>query len=207
MTIRKFIFDKSQPIFGDILEVGTGKGHFALILAQEGCYFTSVDISEEEQKFANFLEGIFFVAAVTNVIASRHQHGRGLRTMGVMALRTLARLQRRMNVLPVQTGLGRSVAFQADLVAVFLEQQLGHPSMPEVAVLTFFLLDDRKQILLRKILRFKFCVAVQTLLAGHFFCGMAVRSDPGEHTAKDQQHDQRNSPDPHFIECVHGFSC
>ena len=49
---RAFIIEKAQPIFGDILEVGTGKGHFALILAQEGCYFTSVDISEEEQKFA-----------------------------------------------------------------------------------------------------------------------------------------------------------
>ena len=49
---RKFILDKAQPIFGDILEVGTGKGHFALILAQEGYRFTSVDISEEEQKFA-----------------------------------------------------------------------------------------------------------------------------------------------------------
>jgi len=49
---RKFILDKSQPIFDDILEVGTGKGHFALILAKEGYRFTSVDISEEEQKFA-----------------------------------------------------------------------------------------------------------------------------------------------------------
>ncbi|RKY32638.1 MAG: hypothetical protein DRP74_02030 [Candidatus Omnitrophota bacterium] len=49
---RRFIFDKSQPIFGDILEVGTGKGHFALELAKEGYRFTSIDLSEEEQKFA-----------------------------------------------------------------------------------------------------------------------------------------------------------
>jgi ubiquinone/menaquinone biosynthesis C-methylase UbiE len=49
---RKFILDKAQPIFGDILEVGTGKGHFALILAQEGYRFTSIDISEAEQKIA-----------------------------------------------------------------------------------------------------------------------------------------------------------
>ncbi|MFC1674959.1 class I SAM-dependent methyltransferase [Candidatus Omnitrophota bacterium] len=49
---RKFILDRAQPIFGDILEVGTGKGHFALALAQEGYRFMSIDISEEEQKFA-----------------------------------------------------------------------------------------------------------------------------------------------------------
>jgi len=49
---RKFILDKAQPVFGDILEVGTGKGHFTLILAQEGYYFTSIDISEAEQKIA-----------------------------------------------------------------------------------------------------------------------------------------------------------
>ncbi|MFC1675406.1 class I SAM-dependent methyltransferase, partial [Candidatus Omnitrophota bacterium] len=49
---RKFILDKAQPIFGDILEVGTGKGHFALALAQEGYRFMSIDISEEEQKYA-----------------------------------------------------------------------------------------------------------------------------------------------------------
>jgi 2-polyprenyl-3-methyl-5-hydroxy-6-metoxy-1,4-benzoquinol methylase len=46
---RKFIFDKSQPIFGDILEVGTGKGHFALALAKEGYRFTTFDISEEDR--------------------------------------------------------------------------------------------------------------------------------------------------------------
>ncbi|MFH1678077.1 MAG: class I SAM-dependent methyltransferase [Candidatus Omnitrophota bacterium] len=49
---RRFVLDKAQPVFGDILEVGTGKGHFALILAKEGYRFTSVDISEEEQRLA-----------------------------------------------------------------------------------------------------------------------------------------------------------
>ena len=49
---RKFVLDKAEPLFGDILEVGTGKGHFALILAGEGYKFTSVDISEEEQNIA-----------------------------------------------------------------------------------------------------------------------------------------------------------
>jgi len=49
---RRFVFDKAGLIFGDILEVGTGKGHFTLILAREGYRFTSIDISEEEQKIA-----------------------------------------------------------------------------------------------------------------------------------------------------------
>ena len=49
---RAFIIEKAQPIYGDILEVGTGKGYFTVALAQEGYSFVSVDISEEEQKFA-----------------------------------------------------------------------------------------------------------------------------------------------------------
>ena len=49
---RDFILDKSLPISGNILEIGTGKGHFALALAKRGFSFTSIDISEEEQKIA-----------------------------------------------------------------------------------------------------------------------------------------------------------
>ena len=49
---RKCILDNAKPIFGNILEVGTGKGHFALVLAKEGYKFTSVDISIEEQEIA-----------------------------------------------------------------------------------------------------------------------------------------------------------
>jgi len=49
---RAFIIEKAQPIYGDILEAGTGKGHFALALAKEGYRFTTFDISEQEQRFA-----------------------------------------------------------------------------------------------------------------------------------------------------------
>jgi 2-polyprenyl-3-methyl-5-hydroxy-6-metoxy-1,4-benzoquinol methylase len=49
---RNFIFEKSGPIWGNILEVGTGKGYFTLQLARKGYSFTSVDISAEEQNFA-----------------------------------------------------------------------------------------------------------------------------------------------------------
>lgn len=49
---RNFIFEKSKPIYGNILEVGTGKGYFTVELAREGYQFTSVDISDKEQEFA-----------------------------------------------------------------------------------------------------------------------------------------------------------
>jgi len=49
---RDFILNESLPIPGEILEIGTGKGHFALALARRGFSFTSIDISEEEQKIA-----------------------------------------------------------------------------------------------------------------------------------------------------------
>ena len=49
---RAFILEKSQPLYGDILEAGTGKGHFALELAKAGYSFTTFDISETEQAFA-----------------------------------------------------------------------------------------------------------------------------------------------------------
>jgi len=49
---RDFIIEKAQPVYGDILEAGTGKGHFALSLARAGYDFTTFDISETEQAFA-----------------------------------------------------------------------------------------------------------------------------------------------------------
>jgi ubiquinone/menaquinone biosynthesis C-methylase UbiE len=49
---RCFIIEKAEPLYGDILEVGTGKGYFTVALAEEGYEFTSLDISAEEQEFA-----------------------------------------------------------------------------------------------------------------------------------------------------------
>jgi len=49
---RRFIIDKSRPINGNILEIGTGKGHFTLALAGNGYRFTSIDVDEAEQKIA-----------------------------------------------------------------------------------------------------------------------------------------------------------
>jgi len=49
---RNFIIENSQPFFGDILEVGTGKGYLTMALAKKGYRITTVDISDEEQEFA-----------------------------------------------------------------------------------------------------------------------------------------------------------
>jgi ubiquinone/menaquinone biosynthesis C-methylase UbiE len=49
---RDFILDRSLPFSGEILEIGTGKGYFALALAKRGFSFTSIDISVEEQEIA-----------------------------------------------------------------------------------------------------------------------------------------------------------
>ncbi len=49
---RDFILAEAMPLSGKILEVGTGKGHFALALAKQGYSFVTFDISEEEQRFA-----------------------------------------------------------------------------------------------------------------------------------------------------------
>ena len=49
---RYFILNRSLPISGQILEIGTGKGHFALVLAKSGFNFTSIDISNQDQEIA-----------------------------------------------------------------------------------------------------------------------------------------------------------
>jgi ubiquinone/menaquinone biosynthesis C-methylase UbiE len=49
---RRFILETAQPLSGSILEIGTGKGHMTIVMAQAGLRFTSVDSSAEEQEFA-----------------------------------------------------------------------------------------------------------------------------------------------------------
>lgn len=151
---------------------------------------------------------IFFMAAVADFITCCHQHGWGLGTMGVMALRAFAPLERCMYIFTSQSYLGRSMAIQADLVAVFLEQQLGNPPVAEMTVLALLLSDNRVQILLGEILCFKFCVTVQTFFADHFFWGgVTVKRDPRNNAATDKQHDERGNPDSYVFQRVHGFSC
>ncbi len=49
---RDFILVQAKPLYGKILEAGTGKGNFALALAKAGYCFVTFDISTAEQRFA-----------------------------------------------------------------------------------------------------------------------------------------------------------
>ncbi|MDD5269852.1 MAG: class I SAM-dependent methyltransferase [Candidatus Omnitrophica bacterium] len=49
---RDFIIERSRPFSGNILEVGTGKGYFAISLAKKGYSLTTIDVSEEEHRAA-----------------------------------------------------------------------------------------------------------------------------------------------------------
>ncbi len=49
---RDFILKKAQLRKGTILEIGTGKGHFAVALAKKGFSLTSIDLDPTPQKMA-----------------------------------------------------------------------------------------------------------------------------------------------------------
>jgi len=72
---REFIIKKAHPLYGDILEAGTGKGHFALSLARQGYRFTTFDISEEEQNFAKLTLRYF---GLDNLVDFRIEDGEHL---------------------------------------------------------------------------------------------------------------------------------
>lgn len=72
---REFIIKKSQPLYGDILEAGTGKGYFALSLAKQGYCFTTFDISVQEQNFAKLTLKYF---GLDNLATFRVENGEHL---------------------------------------------------------------------------------------------------------------------------------
>ncbi len=49
---REYIISNAKPLQGNILEVGTGKGHMAIVMGKEGFKFTSVDNSRENLDIA-----------------------------------------------------------------------------------------------------------------------------------------------------------
>jgi len=71
---RAFIVEQAQPIYGEILEAGTGKGHFALALAKEGYKFTTFDISEQEQGFAKLNLKYFGLARLVDFRIENGEH-------------------------------------------------------------------------------------------------------------------------------------
>ena len=49
---RNFIIGKAEPLGGEILEIGTGKGYLAIALAKKDYSFTTIDVSGQEQAYA-----------------------------------------------------------------------------------------------------------------------------------------------------------
>ncbi len=49
---RNFILSKAMLNKGRMLEVGTGKGHLAIVLAKKGFKFTSIDLDRKAQRMA-----------------------------------------------------------------------------------------------------------------------------------------------------------
>ncbi len=58
----RFVVDRALPLSGQVLDIGTGKGRFAVVLAQHAANVTTVDVSAEEQAAAR-LEALFLDVA------------------------------------------------------------------------------------------------------------------------------------------------
>jgi hypothetical protein len=113
----------------------------------------------------HFLLIIFLLMAlIASLLPFRLQQMACLGGMGIMAGRASASLQGGMNVGLVQTYLLFGVAGITDLIPLFFQQKLWDQAMPEVAVLTFFLFDNRMNILHSQILFGEFLMAIQTIL-------------------------------------------
>jgi ubiquinone/menaquinone biosynthesis C-methylase UbiE len=52
---RNFILAKAKLSKGRVLEVGTGKGHLAIVLAKKGFQFTSIDLDRKAQRIAKII--------------------------------------------------------------------------------------------------------------------------------------------------------
>jgi ubiquinone/menaquinone biosynthesis C-methylase UbiE len=52
VSSREFILQKSQPLTGSILEIGSGTGYTTLVLARAGYKFVSIDKDKESLKIA-----------------------------------------------------------------------------------------------------------------------------------------------------------
>jgi 2-polyprenyl-3-methyl-5-hydroxy-6-metoxy-1,4-benzoquinol methylase len=48
----QFVIEKTLPLQGRVLDIGTGKGRFVVALARHATNITTVDVSAEEQRFA-----------------------------------------------------------------------------------------------------------------------------------------------------------
>ena len=103
------------------------------------------------------------MALITGLFPFSLQQMTCLGGMGIMAGRASSSLQSSMNIGLVQTYLLFGMAGITDLIPIFFQQELWNQAMPEVAVFTFFLFDDKMDILHPQILIGELFVAIQTL--------------------------------------------
>lgn len=112
---RRFIIEKARPFNGKILEVGTGKGYLTIALAKAGYDFTSIDISEEEQKFARLNIKYFGLdKRVDFKIADAEHSSFKNKTFGVIFSVNL--LHHLLNSFKVMEELIRIVSFDGKIV-------------------------------------------------------------------------------------------
>lgn len=102
------------------------------------------------------------MALIAGLLPFHLQQMTGLGGMGIMAGRTSTSLQGGMNIGLVQTYLLFGMARITDLIPLFFQQKLWDQAMPEVAVFTFFLFDDKMDILHPQILIGELFMAIQT---------------------------------------------
>ena len=112
---RASIIKQAQPIRGNILEAGTGKGYFALELAKAGYHFTTFDISETEQAFAKLNLKYF---GLDNLVDFRIEDGECLsfKDKGFDVVFSINTLHHLMNPYKVILELIRLLTFSGKLV-------------------------------------------------------------------------------------------
>lgn len=82
-----------------------------------------------------------------------------------MAVDAFSFSQRSMNIFLIQPDLLCLMTGQTDLVAFFLQQQLGQDAVPQMACLAFLFFDDGMHILHGKVFAFKLGMAIQALFS------------------------------------------
>lgn len=154
------------------------------------------------------LVALFLVALKTRLIPFCFQQSAELRGVRIMALNAFPSLQGGMDIGLVHPDLVFAVARVADFISFFLEDQFRHQTMPEMAILAFFLFDRGMDSLHPHVLVSKFLVTVEATLADKL---LPRRRSATERpfllcrhvtVCKDEAHQQKYSEEDGFISLV-----
>ena len=131
----------------------------------------------------------FLVALIAGFTPFLFEEATCLGRVRVVTGNAFPSLQHRMDIRFIHPQLVFGVAREADFVAIFLQQKLGHDPVPEVAIFTFAVLHAGVGGLHRQILIRKFLVAIQTISPGKPWPGLGglyadSQYDPTEKNAQ-----------------------